>query len=197
VKTSPDTVKDLDSETLLAQDSLVMVTAVFDGSDMEVYLNGELDAFTSLSGTILTTNIDLMIGQALPNDNNYNFKGILDDIRIYNYALSPSAISGLYDMSTRVEDRPSVPAAVYLEQNYPNPFNPVTTIRFAVPASRGVVSLRIYDLLGREVAVLADGTVAPGVHTVEWDARSLPSGVYTCVLRFGGTMQARKLLLMR
>ena len=197
VKTSPDTVKDLDSETLLAQDSLVMVTAVFDGSDMEVYLNGELDAFTSLSGTILTTNIDLMIGQALPNDNNYNFKGILDDIRIYNYALSPSAISGLYDMSTRVEDRPSVPAAVYLEQNYPNPFNPVTTIRFAVPASRAVVSLRIYDLLGREVAVLADGTVAPGVHTVEWDARSLPSGVYTCVLRFGGTMQTRKLLLMR
>ena len=77
---------------------------LYDGTDYEIYINGELDAFSSFSGLILTTPIDLMIGQVLPGNTQYNFKGVLDDIRIYNYALSYSSIQSLYDFVTDVED---------------------------------------------------------------------------------------------
>jgi len=72
---------------------------------------------------------------------------------------------------------PAVPAAYALSQNYPNPFNPSTVIAYRVPA--GVrVSLKVYDLLGQEVARLVDGQVPAGAHTVVWNASSFGSGVY-------------------
>ena len=59
--------------------------------------------FHTFSGSILTTPIDLMIGQVLPGNTQYNFKGVLDDIRIYNYALSYNSIQSLYDYVVDVE----------------------------------------------------------------------------------------------
>ena len=89
-------VKDVDSETELKLDSLYNITAIFDGSDFEIYINGKLDAFTTFSGKLLTTTINLMIGQVLPGNTQYNFKGVLDDIRIYDYAIPYSEIQKLY-----------------------------------------------------------------------------------------------------
>ncbi len=72
---------------------------------------------------------------------------------------------------------PAIPAEYALSQNYPNPFNPSTVIAYRVPA--GVrVSLRVYDLLGQEVASLVDGQVAAGSHSAVWNAASFGSGVY-------------------
>ncbi|MEJ2507847.1 MAG: LamG domain-containing protein, partial [Ignavibacteriaceae bacterium] len=88
-------VKDLDSETELKLDSLYNVVVLYDGSDYEIYINGKLDALTTFSGSILSTTIDFMIGQVLPGDNQYNFKGVLDDIRIYDYTLSYNEIGKL------------------------------------------------------------------------------------------------------
>ena len=79
----------MDSQTLLVLDSLYMVTVLYDGSDFEIYLNGVLDASSHWGGLILPTTIDLTIGQHLPGNNNYNFKGVLDDIRIYNRVVIP------------------------------------------------------------------------------------------------------------
>ncbi|MEK6754743.1 MAG: LamG-like jellyroll fold domain-containing protein, partial [Bacteroidota bacterium] len=76
VKNTNGQVKDLDSETHLVVDSLYNVTGVYNGSDFEIYLNGQLDAFTSFSGLIDSTTYDLTFGQDLPGDNNYNFKGV-------------------------------------------------------------------------------------------------------------------------
>ena len=103
VKTNDGT-KDLDSETELILNNLYNVTVLYNGDDYEIYINGELDAFTSFSGLIQTTSIDLMIGQVLPDNTQYNFKGVLDDIRIYNYALSYSSIQSLYDFVSDVKD---------------------------------------------------------------------------------------------
>jgi beta-N-acetylhexosaminidase len=104
----------------------------------------------------------------------------------------------------------SVPPAIagvlpeqYGLSNYPNPFNPTTVIKYEIPASGGQgvrardVRLVVYDLLGREVAVLVQGAVEPGVHEVRFDARSLASGAYVCRLSAGATLVTRKLLVVR
>jgi photosystem II stability/assembly factor-like uncharacterized protein len=80
--------------------------------------------------------------------------------------------------------RPSDAAAPFefaLDQNYPNPFNPTTAIRYQVPAISDV-TLRIYDVLGRQVAELANGIRIPGTHIVHWNASTMASGVYFCQL---------------
>ena len=89
-----------------------------------------------------------------------------------------------------------VPSQFWLYQNYPNPFNPSTLIRYDVPADIRVV-LSVYDILGRKVAALVDGRMAPGSYTTRWDASSMPSGIYYCVLRAGGFTQTRTMALVR
>ena len=74
-------------------------------------------------------------------------------------------------------DGDELPAGYLLEQNYPNPFNPRTTIQYGLPAP-GEVRLTVYDVVGREVAVLVEGVVDAGVHQIDFDAGLLPSGVY-------------------
>ena len=86
--------------------------------------------------------------------------------------------------------------ALTLFQNYPNPFNPSTSIEFCIQHG-GFVSLKVYDLLGREVATLISEEMRPGRHDVSWNASDLPSGVYFYDVRAGGTTQRRKLLLLR
>ncbi len=88
------------------------------------------------------------------------------------------------------------PAAYALEQNYPNPFNGMTMIQYVVPHSSSV-RVTVTDLLGREIAVIADGEKSEGVHRDAWDATAQPSGVYLCRLTSGGFSQTRKLLLVR
>ena len=93
------------------------------------------------------------------------------------------------------------PSAFLLEQNVPNPFNSSTRIEFHLP-ERSAVLLEVFDILGRRAALLADGDVAPGIHTVRWDAGERASGVYfvsmTARAATGETVRfVRKMLLMR
>ncbi|HLF14127.1 MAG TPA: T9SS type A sorting domain-containing protein [Bacteroidota bacterium] len=89
-----------------------------------------------------------------------------------------------------------VPSKYALGQNYPNPFNPTTTIRYAIPAPVHV-SLRLYDVLGREAGTLVDGIQEPGYYSVELDARSLASGIYFYRLVAGGYVRTMKVQLLR
>ncbi len=99
----------------------------------------------------------------------------------------------------------SSPMEFILLQNYPNPFNPSTVIGYRVQGSGyGVVTLKVYDILGREVVTLVNGRESPGMHTVRFDARlpggqgsGLASGVYFYRLTAGGMSQTRKMLLLR
>ncbi len=210
---------DLDSESLLDANKLYHCVVTYDGSDTEVWLNGYLDSFTSWSGKLLTTNIDLTIAQMLPNDAGYNFKGILDDISIYDYMLLPSAIEKLYDIQTLIEEPgDEIPVGFFLAQNYPNPFNPSTTIEYTIPnaetghsaggvASLQYVTLKIYDLLGQEIATLVNEQQMPGKYSVRFNIEtrhgaSLPSGVYFYTLRVEGSslrseLRTKKMLLIK
>ncbi len=172
IKTTTGT-KDLDSETELKLDSLYNVTAIYSGSDFEIYINGEFDAFTTYSGQLLTTNIDLMIGQVLPGNTQYNFKGILDDIRIYDYAISYSDIQKLYDINTDVaeENNVNIPKENFLYQNYPNPFNGESVIKFNLVQS-GNVNLEIYNILGKRIKNLIHNEMQKGFHTITWNGRN-------------------------
>jgi hypothetical protein len=95
-----------------------------------------------------------------------------------------------------VADRKSHPLSFQLHQNYPNPFNPSTTISFSLP-SRGFVTLKIFDLLGKEIATIASGSFSAGSHSVVWDADGLPSGVYCCRMQSGSYTQTTKLCLLK
>lgn len=98
--------------------------------------------------------------------------------------------------STSTEIGTDLPVGVELSQNYPNPFNPATQIRFAVPVS-GEVRLAVYDLLGREIAVLVNGGMSAGSHSVNFDAASLGSGVYVYRLDAAGQTLTRKMTLVK
>lgn len=89
-----------------------------------------------------------------------------------------------------------IPSTVELSQNYPNPFNPTTQISFTLPQAMDI-RLVIYDLLGREVAVLADGAYSAGSHSVNWNALDISSGVYLYRLQAGAQTQMRKMTLMK
>ncbi len=90
----------------------------------------------------------------------------------------------------------NIPASFALFQNYPNPFNPSTTIQFHI-ANRELVSLTVFDILGREVSTLVNEHLAPGVYTIKWNAAQLSSGVYFYRLQAGNFVQTKKLLLQK
>jgi hypothetical protein len=87
-----------------------------------------------------------------------------------------------------------VPAEFELYQNYPNPFNPATHVRFEIPDLR-FVSLKVYNVLGREIATLVNQELKPGTYEVEWDAANFPTGVYFCKLTIEDFIETKKMIL--
>jgi len=90
----------------------------------------------------------------------------------------------------------SLPSDYNLEQNYPNPFNPTTTIRYSIP-KEGLVTLKVYNLIGEEVATLVNEINQPGNYDVTFDAAKLSSGVYFYRLQAGSFIEIKKFLLMK
>jgi hypothetical protein len=100
---------------------------------------------------------------------------------------SPVAVGGEYG---------GVPTDFALDQNYPNPFNPSTKILYTVPKEARVL-LKVYDVLGQEIATLVDGVQKVGEHEVEWNAAGSPSGVYFYRMQTDGYTSTKKLLLLK
>ena len=99
------------------------------------------------------------------------------------------------DTGVSIEPAP-VPAAFTLYQNYPNPFNPKTLISFNLPAAE-TARLAVYDILGREVAVLFDQAMGAGPHSVVFDGSQIASGIYFYRLQAGGRNAVGKMALVR
>ncbi len=96
-----------------------------------------------------------------------------------------------------VNDPPKpMPYTLELQQNYPNPFNPETQLEFRIPQS-GIVLLRVYDLLGREIALLMHGYRDAGTVRTSWNASRFAGGLYVARLEFNGAMRAVKMLLLK
>jgi hypothetical protein len=101
------------------------------------------------------------------------------------------------DGVTGVEDRNDVVVERFrLEQNYPNPFNPSTTITYQVPEN-SFVSIKVYDVLGKEVTSLINEEKSVGSYEVEFDATSLPSGIYFYRLQAGNYTTTKKMILLK
>jgi hypothetical protein len=101
----------------------------------------------------------------------------------------------VYTTDVKVIDA-QIPGSFQLRQNFPNPFNPSTTIRFSVPTS-GHVSLKVYNLIGQQVATLVDEVLPVGAYEATFDGVSLPSGVYIYRLGADGFSQSRRMVLVK
>jgi hypothetical protein len=90
----------------------------------------------------------------------------------------------------------NTPDKYSLLQNYPNPFNPVTTIKYQIPVS-GMVTLKIYDISGKEVASLVNETKSAGSYSIQWSANNFSSGTYFYKIEANGYTETKKMLLVK
>ncbi|MEE9429461.1 MAG: T9SS type A sorting domain-containing protein [Melioribacteraceae bacterium] len=120
----------------------------------------------------------------------------------YFYRLKQIDIDGTFEYSKIVEVDLGLPTEFELSQNYPNPFNPTTNIKYSIPNVRGnenlrSVQLRVYDVLGNEVANLINKNQEAGSYKVSFDASNLTSGIYFYTLNVGSFVETKKMILLR
>jgi hypothetical protein len=97
---------------------------------------------------------------------------------------------------TGIKETDPLPKQFFLYQNYPNPFNPTTVISYQLPAI-SFVTLKIYDVLGREVRMLVAERQNAGNHSVTFDAKNLPSGIYFYRIQAGSFIETKKMILLK
>jgi len=114
----------------------------------------------------------------------------------YKYRLKQIDNDGNYEYSKAVEVDFEVPAKIELSQNYPNPFNPSTTINFKLPSSENV-SLKIFNIVGEEVATLINGNLEDGEYSFNFKADNLPSGMYVYQLKTNQNTLTKKMLYLK
>ena len=115
-----------------------------------------------------------------------------------NKFLFGTSTKGLYevDLVTNIEEETSICHDFYLSQNYPNPFNPMTNIQFEIPDLEKV-TLKIYDILGREISTLINEEKKTGIYRIKFDGTDLPSGIYFYQLKAGMFTQTKKMILLK
>jgi hypothetical protein len=102
----------------------------------------------------------------------------------------------LTTQSTDADNETGLPSGFKLYQSYPNPFNPVTNFEFQI-STRDLVTLRIYDMLGKEIAIIVNEILSPGVYKYTWDASEFTSGVYFFTVKAGKFSDTKKFVLMK
>lgn len=137
------------------------------------------------------------------NSNSPKDYSFIDDLTLtpdlthtLRYRLKQLDTDGRFEYSKVIEVELGSPGKFELSQNYPNPFNPVTTIRYTLPKS-GNVKLNVYNLLGEQVAKLVNGFIEAGVHTINFNALELNSGLYIYKIEAAGFVQSRKMVLIK
>ena len=117
---------------------------------------------------------------------------------IVGWSAGPNNIVYKWDSSvlTSINEKNNIIESFGLEQNYPNPFNPSTTIKFQVP-NTSFVNLKVYDILGNEVATLVNEEKPVGTYELNWNAINLPSGVYFYRCKLEILFKQRKMILLK
>jgi len=170
------------------------------GESYLLYLDGNLVDSISVPNEPL-----LDVGPTYqPSIGSYNrtvgtyFWGYIDDIRIYDRALTVNEIDSLFNEGTTSVQQidAGVPNEFSLNQNYPNPFNPSTKIEFSIPQT-SLVTLELFNALGESVGLLVSQELTTGTYNYSWSAEYLPSGVYFYQLKAGEFIQTKKMILMK
>lgn len=157
---------------------------VLDGKDGSIL-------FEHTFGTSINQRADrVAMVNSVDGDLSNDFAAVSRDGRIKFFAGGPDAIIGITGNNS------IVPNSFALYQNYPNPFNPVTQIKFDVPKA-AEVKLTIFDILGREVAVLVNESLTPGTYNADWNASSFASGVYFYEIKAGDFRDVKKMMLIK
>lgn len=125
------------------------------------------------------------------DDVNYNL-----DEHTLNYRLKQINTDGSFEYSETVTVELGPPDKYELKQNYPNPFNPATVITYGIP-QEGLVTLKVYDILGREISVLVNENKEAGIYSSEFNGSYLSSGIYFCRLKSGSYKALIKMLLIK
>lgn len=149
----------------------------------EIYRNGNKIDFVDGKGT--TTE---------KQDYSFVDKDLISGI--YNYRLKQLDFDGTHRVVGELSVYLTLPEQFSLEQNYPNPFNPSTTINFSIPAS-GFVTLKVFNVLGSEVATLVNEQKEPGSYQVEFDSNNYSAGIYFYNLQAGNFIETRKMILLK
>ena len=170
---------------------------VYDGSSTQVTGDGLPATVNDL--TIDNADTVTLFQSTTINGTLYLVAGIFDNT--IPFTLGPngkiSITGGKLLVPTAINPVSSnLPEQFSLAQNFPNPFNPTTEIRFAIPVS-GFVTLKVYDVLGRQVATLVNERKAPGVYEVTFDGNSLASGVYLYQVRSGNYISTKRMMLIK
>ncbi|MCK5740370.1 T9SS type A sorting domain-containing protein, partial [bacterium] len=196
-------IRDVDSKNSVQTGQFYHVVGCYDGTTLSLYINGQFSSSTPLTGPINTTSFDLTIGQILPTISDYNFKGLVDDVQIYNRQLDATEILKLFEQRTSVNrgttsDKPS---QFGLAPCYPNPFNSTAVFQYQLVSS-GEVQLRILDVLGRTVNTLVQQHQQPGSYEVQWhgrnqQAQAVAGGIYFAELKQKNQVKCRKLLYLK
>ena len=123
---------------------------------------------------------------------------LVGEIKYQNseYKLEPRKNDDFSEVTAVKKENNPVPSSFALEQNFPNPFNPTTMIRYSIPKS-GMVTLKIYNILGQEVATIVNGHQTAGTYTASFNASRLASGVYFYRLSVGNFNNVKKMLLLK
>lgn len=132
-----------------------------------------------------------------------NLTGKLDEFRLYKRPLDAAEVLATWNQDIAcgqlvpvTGNNNQIPKEYLLEQNYPNPFNPVTNINFSIPKT-GFTEVKVFDALGREVAVLYSSYTTAGSYSVKFDAASLSSGVYFYTIKSGEFTATKKMALIK
>ncbi len=137
-----------------------------------------------------------LISAKKAKEKNYSYQISAADTLGNAKALLDTAINGLVKVSTDIRDMKNTPKHFELYQNYPNPFNPATKISYSVPKN-GYVSLKVYNLLGEEIATLYEGVRQAGHYVVTFNGSGFASGMYLYQLKADNFTETKKLILLK
>ena len=186
---------DLDAPAEVAEAAFTHLVGTYDGRRMRIYVDGVLAGDAAQDGAVRTTDLPLLIGQMLPGQPDFNFPGTIDDVRVYNVALTADQVQALFGGGTAEEEGPRVSG--WLGLPFPNPARGRVSIPLALdqPAD---VRVSVVDALGRTVVVLHDGPLPAGDRMLSWDsAGAVAAGVYLVRLDHDGGTDTRRVLVTR
>jgi len=182
---------DVDSKRILETDIWYHIVGLYNGMDVLVFINGVLEGYAPLSGTFNTTSYDLVIGQSLPDQTGFNYKGLMDNLRIYNYGISYEDMKEIYeDERLNIMDSPSFDKI----QVYPNPLK--DNLHFEVKTEPGsFISISVYDIMGQKVIAAELKTDHQGFAKQELDFSTIRSGTYVLKAEAEAKIYVRKIIV--
>lgn len=180
-----DGIKDLDSSIELESDRWYYVAVAYDGHSMQLYLDGELDAFSLQTGQINQSDVGISLGKRLPGDNQYNLRGTIDEVRLYNQSFDPDQVATLMNQWS-----PKVITGFSFKENmiYPNPASSFVNI----PVVSGS-DIEIYNLGGLKIKSIP--THQAGHQTITLELTDFVEGIY--LVRMSNTQPFQKLVIRK